>query len=234
MDYFTLAIGGIWYVAFVVSTTLHEAAHGLAAKKLGDPTADHHGLVTLDPLPHIQRSPMGMVVIPIISFLLNGWMLGWASAPYDPYWAQDNRKKSALMALAGPSANLLLVVLAGIVIRAGMSAGFFNAPEAVTFTQVTVAASPGFANSVAIVISIFFSLNLILLVFNLIPVPPLDGSAIVMLLMSDSAAEKYQTFLSQPAFQIMGLVAAWELVDVIFPAAQILALAMLYPGHIYG
>src|SRR4030042_794036 len=106
------ALGVIWYIVFIVSTTFHEACHGFAAVKLGDPTAYHHGLVTLDPLPHIKRSPFGMVIIPILSFALSGWMIGWASAPFDPYWALSNRKKAAWMALAGPGANLILVLSA--------------------------------------------------------------------------------------------------------------------------
>lgn len=233
MDYITLAIGGLWYAAFIVSTTLHEAAHGLAAKKLGDPTAHRHGLVTVDPLPHIRRSPFGMVIVPILSFALNGWMLGWASAPYDAYWAQCNRKKAAWMSLAGPAANLGLLIVAGIAVRVGIMLGYFHAPESITFTCITAADSAGLANSVAITISIFFSLNLILLVFNLIPLPPLDGSGVLMLFLSDSAADKYQAALSQPGIRLMGLVAAWYLIDVLFPPMQGLALMILYPGLVY-
>ena len=63
---------------------------------------------TLDPLPHIRREPFGMVVMPILSYVLAGFMIGWASAPYDPYWARAHRKKAALMAMAGPASNLAL------------------------------------------------------------------------------------------------------------------------------
>ncbi|MHC4112765.1 MAG: site-2 protease family protein [Planctomycetota bacterium] len=127
MDY--VALGIIWYVIFIISATFHEFCHGFAAARLGDPTAYHYGLVTVDPVPHIKRSPFGMVGIPILSFLLSGWMIGWASAPYDPYWAQRNRKKAALMSLAGPGANLILVLAAAFIIHGGMLFGFFHAPE---------------------------------------------------------------------------------------------------------
>jgi len=100
-----------------------------------------------------------MVIIPILSFVLWGWMIGWASAPYDPYWAQHNRKKAALMALAGPTTNLLLVIIAAIAIRGGMLFGVFYAPQSITFEHVTEAEAPGFANAIAVVISILFSLN---------------------------------------------------------------------------
>jgi len=233
MDPTNLAIGVVWYLAFVVSTTVHEAAHGLSAKKFGDPTAYHHGLVTLDPIPHIQRSPFGMLIIPILSYVLNGWMLGWASAPYDPYWAHNNRKQAALMSLAGPASNLILVIAAGSLIRIGMLLGHFHPPETITFTGVTAADSPGLANSSAIVISIFFSLNLILLAFNLIPLPPLDGSGVLMLFMQESAAEKYEHFLSQPGISLFGIVVAWNIFDKVLPVIQSVALAILYPGLTY-
>jgi len=77
MDYAALAMA--WYVVLLVSLSFHEAAHGFAAMKLGDTTAYHGGQVTLDPIPHIRREPFGMVVFPILSFLLAGWMIGWAS-----------------------------------------------------------------------------------------------------------------------------------------------------------
>jgi Zn-dependent protease len=231
MNYIALAI--VWYVVFLISATFHEAAHGFAAVKLGDPTAYHHGLVTFDPVPHIKRSPFGMVVIPVLSFLLGGWMIGWASAPYDPYWAQRHRKKAALMSLAGPAANLILVLAAALTIHAGILLGTFHAPQTITFSQVTATTSPGFANSAAIMISILFSLNLILLFFNLIPLPPLDGSNVLLVLLSDKAADYYTRFLYQPTYQIIGLVVAWQLFDVVFGPIHILALNMLYPGAGY-
>ncbi len=96
-----LALATVWYAVFIVSLTFHEAAHAFAALKFGDPTAYYQGQVTLDPIPHIRRSPFGMVIVPIVSFILGGWMIGWASAPYDPYWADSNRRKAALMGYGG-------------------------------------------------------------------------------------------------------------------------------------
>lgn len=231
MDSIALVI--IWYVVLIVSVTFHEAAHGFAAVKLGDPTAYHYGLVTLDPLPHIKRSPVGLIVIPILSFILNGWMLGWASAPVDPYWAQQNRKRSALMSLAGPAANLILVLIAALIIRVGMLLNFFEAPDAAFFTQVTTAGSIGLASSAAVVVSILFSLNLILFVFNLLPLPPLDGSNILLFFLGDSAAKRYETFLSHPMHMMVGLVIAWQVFGSFFQPVHTLALNLLYPGAGY-
>jgi hypothetical protein len=89
----SLLLGVTWYVVFLLSTTCHEAAHALAAKLGGDLTAFHGGQVSLDPVPHIRREPFGMVVFPILSLLVGGWMMGWASVPYDPFWAQRHPRR---------------------------------------------------------------------------------------------------------------------------------------------
>jgi Zn-dependent protease len=228
-----LVLGITWYVALLVALTCHEAAHGFVALKLGDPTAFRQGQVTLDPVAHIKREPFGTVIMPIVSYVFAGWMIGWASSPYDPYWARNNRKSAALMTLAGPAANLILVVLAGLAIRAGILLGVFHAPESVTFEQVTAAVSPGLVNSASVAISIVFSLNLILFVFNLVPLPPLDGSEVLSLFLSDSAAERYAQLLQQPGSRIIGLVVAWWLLDIILNPVHLLALNILYPGAGY-
>jgi hypothetical protein len=120
-----LVTGLIYYIVFLFSTTVHEAAHAWAAKIGGDLTSYHGGQVSLDPRPHIQREPFGMVILPLISTLTTGWPFGYASAPYDPQWAMRHPKRAAWMALAGPGSNLALVVLSVIVIRIGMLAGGF-------------------------------------------------------------------------------------------------------------
>jgi Zn-dependent protease len=235
MPFQELGLGLLWYLAFVVSTTLHEAAHGFVALRLGDTTARDAGLVTLDPVPHIRRSPIGMALVPLVSFLLaGGWMIGWASTPYDPFWARANRRAAAWMALAGPAANLLLVLLAALGIRLGLRLGVFAAPQEVTWAQITAAQSSGLASGVAISVSILFSLNLILLIFNLLPLPPLDGTEILALVLNDRTAERYREFLAQPAIGMIGLIVAWNVMDAILGPAQLLALTLLYPGTRYS
>ena len=111
-----ILIGAWWYASFILSTVIHEAAHAWAALKLGDETAYEGGQVSLNPEPHIRREPFGMVVIPLLTYFIGGWMMGWASAPYDPTWAMQYPKRAALMALAGPVSNLCLAVIAGVII----------------------------------------------------------------------------------------------------------------------
>ena len=143
-----VSAGLIWYFIFLYSTVCHEAAHAWAALKLGDDTAYRGGQVSLDPIPHILREPLGMVVVPIVTFFLNAargvtWMMGWASAPYDPEWASRNPRHAAWMALAGPAANLLLVIAAAICIRIGIAAGWFAAPERFAFSDIVRSVAPG-------------------------------------------------------------------------------------------
>ena len=198
--------GLTWFVVFIFSTTLHEAGHAWAAYKLGDSTAYEGGQVSLNPLPHIQREPIGMVLVPILSFALNGWMMGWASAPYDPAWAHRYPKRAALMAAAGPAANLLLTVLAGLLIRFGLAGSI-----------------PGAEMPIAIL----FLLNLLLFAFNLLPVPPLDGSAILPMFMSDNVARRYREFLHQPMFSLLGLLLAWKVFPYLFEPIQMVAFSLL-------
>lgn len=225
--------GIAWYIAFLFSVTLHEASHAFAAMRLGDKTAYEGGQVTLDPVPHIKREPVGTVIVPIISYVLGGWMIGWASAPYDPGWAVKYPKRSAVMSLAGPLSNLLLVFMAGFFIHIGIYFNVFYAPDAITLTKLTAATQDGIYTSAATFISILFSLNLILFIFNLIPVPPLDGSGIVPFFLSDENAEKYMIFIRTSGLMFIGILIAWKLFDFIYHPIHLFAINLLYPGMNY-
>jgi Zn-dependent protease len=229
-----LLIEGLtWFVVFIFSTTLHEAGHALAAWKLGDSTAYEGGQVSLNPLPHIRREPVGMVLVPLVSFAVSHWMMGWASAPYDPFWAHRYPKRAALMAAAGPAANLLLALIAGLLIRAGMLAGAFYSPDTADFTHVTAAVDGSWAQGAVVPLSVLFSLNLLLFAFNLLPLPPLDGSAILPGFMSDDTARRFHDLIRQPVFSMIGLLAAWRVFPAISDPLQTLALNLLYPGAGY-
>jgi Zn-dependent protease len=226
-----IALGLVWYVAFLLSLTAHEGAHAWAALRLGDPTAYQGGQVTLNPWPHVRRSPFGTVLVPILSFAFQGWMIGWASAPYDPVWAERHPKKEALMAAAGPAANLLLVALAGVALRLGLATGVFALPTGRLALDALVAPAVPWASALAPLVSILFSLNLILFVFNLFPLPPLDGSAVYPPLISEEAARKFKRLLAaQPALSLLGLVVAWRLFGPVFQPVFVAALAVLFAG----
>jgi Zn-dependent protease len=225
----------VYYVAFLLSTTLHEAAHAWAAARGGDLTAYHGGQVSLDPIPHIRREPFGMLILPLISALATGFPFGYASAPFDPQWAMRHPKRAALMSLAGPASNILLVILTAALIRAGMAADVFYAPNSVKFGEVTATNLDGVWPALATMVSAFFSLNLLLAAFNLLPFPPLDGSGAVPILLSDDTARKYQTFVwSNRWFGLVGLVIAWQLFRYVFEPLFFAAVNLLYPGVRYG
>jgi Zn-dependent protease len=230
----SVVLGFTWFLVFLFSTTLHEASHALAAHRLGDSTAYHGGQVTLNPLPHILREPVGMVVVPLITYFSQGWMMGWASAPFDPLWARRYPRRAALMALAGPAANLALVLAAGLAIRGGTAAGIFQPPDEITFSQVTAPAGGGFAAGAAVPLSLLFSLNLLLCVFNLLPLPPLDGSAVVPAFLGPRAAERYAALQAMPFLSLIGLLVAWQVFPHLYHHIQLPAVGLLYPGTHYS
>ncbi|MFA5308251.1 MAG: site-2 protease family protein [Dehalococcoidales bacterium] len=204
-----------WYFVFVISVTFHEAAHAWAAKKGGDLTAYTGGQVSLNPWPHIKREPWGMVVLPLISAFAIGWPFGFARTPYDPTWAHQHPRKAAWMAAAGPAANLLLAIFAVIIIKLGIQIGFFAAPYTANIQHIVDATSvrlDGFATF----ISILFMLNLILVILNLFPLPPLDGSGVISLFMSEDTARKYRKFIANPLFGFIGLILAWYAFSPLF------------------
>lgn len=182
-----LAFGLIEYVVFLLSTTCHEAAHALVAKMGGDSTAFEGGQVSLNPIPHMRRELFGMVILPLLGILTGTGLIGYASAPYDPAWSIRYPKRSGLMSLAGPGANFLLAILAATIMAIGLSTGTFQPETGATGGLVTAASSDLMAG-VGVILSVFFTLNLLLGCFNLLPIPPLDGFG-VLGLVTDSEGQ---------------------------------------------
>ncbi|MDJ0838191.1 MAG: site-2 protease family protein [Acidobacteriota bacterium] len=186
---------------FMFSATCHEAAHAWAALRGGDATAYEGGQVSLDPFPHIQRAPFGMVLAPILSMIFMGFPMGWAATPYNPYWAGQYPKRHAWMSLAGPLANLVLMVIALVIYRA-MDDVFLNAYRSQMATGDNSPWVP-----VEILIRQMYILNIILFLFNLIPLPPLDGSGAILLFVPEEKAHKVTATLE--GIGPMGLPLAW-------------------------
>ena len=225
MDQLVLALG--WYLVFLFSTTFHEAAHAWVAQLGGDLTAYEGGQVSLDPRPHIRREPWGMVILPLLSVLMFGWPFGFASTPYDPFWSRRYPRRAAWMSLAGPAANLLLVAAAGLLLRFGMSLGYLEVPRYPSLTQLMTATS-GYWASAAVLLSMLFVLNLILAVFNLLPVPPLDGSGAVLLFLRQNQVTAYQNLLQHPLMSLVGLLVAWYLFNPLLGPVLRAARHLLY------
>lgn len=147
-------------IILIFSVVVHEVAHGYAAYLLGDHTAKYQGRLTLNPLKHLD--PFGSVVLPLILYISNaGFMIGWAKpVPFNPYNLKNQRWGEAIVAVAGPLSNIAIAVVFGFLLRIGFIFGFVN-------------------EQIIHITSYIVLINLILAVFNLIPIPPLDGSKIV-------------------------------------------------------
>lgn len=148
-------------IVLIFSIVIHEFSHGWMADRLGDPTARYAGRLTLNPIPHID--PIGSVLLPLILLITgSSFMIGWAKpVPYNPYNLKDQKKGPALVALAGPAINLLIAVIFGLAIRLMIAQDLPIYSDFITFFSIIVI------------------YNILLAVFNLVPIPPLDGSKIL-------------------------------------------------------
>ena len=151
-----IAMEALFAIAILIlSIIIHEVAHGVAANWLGDPTAKYAGRLTLNPIPHID--PVGSVVLPFLTYFSGGFIFGWAKpVPYNPFNLTDQRWGELKVALAGPASNIALALVFGSLIR--------FLPLSQSFTTI---------------FGLIVLVNLSLAIFNLIPIPPLDGSKIL-------------------------------------------------------
>jgi len=173
-------------VVLIFSAIIHEVMHGVAADRLGDPTARYAGRLTLNPIPHID--PFGSILLPLLLTLSHSpFFFAWAKpVPYNPYNLRSGRFSEAIVAGAGPAANIVIALVFGLVLRMH----FFDSPiNAVFFIIVLV--------------------NVMLAIFNMIPIPPLDGSKVFEALLPQSLAHGYKewrTRLEMNPFLGMGLI----------------------------
>jgi Zn-dependent protease len=212
-----LVFGFLEYVVFLLSTTCHEASHALAAKMGGDSTAAEGGQVTLNPIPHIRREPFGMVAMPLIGIVAGTGLIGWASAPYNRRWALNYPKRAAWMSLAGPAANFSLCIVAAILMRIGLALKYFEPGSYSMHQIVDASARGGVAEGIGAVLSIFFSLNLLLGCFNLLPFPPLDGYGVLGLFTTEAWALRLEEMrMRMGAFSFLGLLLGWRLFGYLY------------------
>jgi Zn-dependent protease len=141
-------------IVLILSVVVHEVSHGYAAYLLGDNTALYQGRLTLNPFKHLEW--FGSFLLPLISYQFGGFIIGWAKpVPFNPYNLSNQRWGEAIVALAGPASNIILAVFFGLLMRFGVGGG------------------------IALMFPTIVFINLVLATFNLVPVPPLDGSKIL-------------------------------------------------------
>lgn len=185
-----------YFIIIVPSSIIHEYAHGWMANQLGDPTAKYAGRLTLNPLVHIDK--WGTIILPLFLYFVSGGSFMFAYAkpvPYNPYNLKDHKWGPATVAVAGPLANLLV---------AAIFAGFIRL---LGHTALPWAMSAGLATSYLEVLGAFFSIivygNILLAVFNLVPIAPLDGSKILYAVLPDRTAYQVAGFMERFGFIIL-------------------------------
>jgi len=171
-------------IILIFSVIIHEIAHGAVAYQLGDPTAKYAGRLTLNPLKHID--PVGSIIVPLLLVIMKSpFLVGWAKpVPINPYNFRDQKWGSTKVALAGPGVNLLVAIIFGFfsrflpleqIIKAGIVNAFFIGD---TETLSYLLQVNPFAQ-IFLIFSFIVFINVLLAIFNLIPIPPLDGSHIL-------------------------------------------------------
>lgn len=195
----------------IFAITLHEAAHGWVASKCGDKTALMMGRVTLNPLKHIDL--IGTILVPGILLFIGGFVFGWAK-PVPVAWQnlKNPRRDMALVALSGPAANLVMALGWGIIAKAA-------AIYLVGSSQPWLAVSGQFFQSAA---SFGILINCVLLVLNLLPIPPLDGSRVISSLLPVRVAQVYERLEPFGIWILLGLLFLGVLSKILLPVVQIL------------
>lgn len=182
-----MQVAFIFQIAILImSVVIHEVSHGYAASMLGDETARYQGRLTLNPIKHLD--PVGSFIVPSVAYFLGGFIFGWAKpVPYNPYNLKPGRWSEAMVAVAGPASNITIALVFGLILRIGVSS------------------EANWANSafVEIMATIVF-INIILAVFNLVPIPPLDGSKLLF------------AFFPDKLFQIRGFFERYGLILILF------------------
>lgn len=182
----------IFLVILIFSAILHEVAHGYVAEKLGDPTARLLGRLTLNPLPHIDIFLSILLPLTLLIATQGAIVFGGAKpVPVDPYNLKDGRKDMALVSLAGPFTNIILSVLGVIIFTLFMSQ---NYSFIMIISNNFSVSSP--IDLFAFIIAQIIKLNLLLAIFNLLPIPPLDGSKIFALILPEKLADSYLSLSS--------------------------------------
>jgi len=208
-------------LAMVVSLSFHEFAHAWTAKHFGDDTAEKEGRLTLNPLPHLD--PWGSVIIPFFGFLLVGGLIGWAKpVPVQISNLKNPKRDYVLVALAGPFSNILACLFFSVVFVFIGKMGMF--PEETSF----------FFPLINLVLAGIL-VNAILAIFNLIPLPPLDGATLLERFLPIKWEQKYTKYIVPNGFMILLMLIFAGLGNWIIVGAQIIqSICLAVPTLIVG
>jgi Zn-dependent protease len=192
---------------FVFSVILHEVVHGWVAEKLGDPTARNAGRLTLNPIPHIDL--VWTIIMPMLLYFTTGFVVGGAKpVPINPYNFKNPKRDMALSSMAGPGANMLMAISFAFLLRVILPVMERFIPAAIW---------EPIALPVALMLGAGAVINVILAIFNMIPIPPLDGSRIVYWLLPDKQAAVYYRLEPFGIFILIALLSFRILGTIIWP-----------------
>lgn len=199
------------FVAFLFSLCVHEFAHAWTTERFGDDTGRYQGRITLDPRAHID--PIGSIVFPLIGLLTGGFIFGWAK----PVEVNPNRWKNKVVAnivvsAAGPISNLLLALGATLIVKLLMVGGSVSRSDVFGFfagaALTNAGALFGFAEPILTFLWMMIVINLLLAVFNMLPIPPLDGSHILSSLLSVVSTPLMEAYESLRPYGFLIIIAA--------------------------
>jgi Zn-dependent protease len=197
----------VYVIPILFGITVHEAAHGWMARRFGDRTAEILGRLTLNPIKHID--PIGTVVVPLLTFWSGGFLFGWAKpVPINPRSLRNPKRDMIAVALAGPGANLLMAIGWASLYQLLRSIGHGLGSAEIFFISMSR-------------IGVFF--NVLLMVFNLLPIPPLDGGRVLRGLVPDSVAYRLDALERYGLIIVVGLIVLGFLRPVIFVVRLITA-----------
>lgn len=213
----------LYMVAFIFSLSLHEAAHAWMSDRFGDDLARSQGRISLNPVSHVD--PIGTLLFPTIAFFTGLPMLGWARpTPVNPLRWRNRRVANIWVSAAGVLGNLLIAIIAGITMRILYEAGLVTKLPLVPLTTDSL-----LAVGAAKLLQILFIINVVLAVFNLIPIPPLDGSKILGSLLPPSMESTFEA-LEQFGFILLFIAVFTGVFGVIFNIVLPLARNLIYIG----
>jgi Zn-dependent protease len=183
----------LWFVVLLFSLSFHEAAHAWTSEKFGDDTGRLQGRITLNPLAHID--PLGTVIFPLASAITSIPLLGWAKpVQTNPLLWRDKTKANISVSAAGPISNFILAIIAFIILKIALMSGLFAPNQMANSYYNLIGAAPNqafFVEPLGRILNILLILNISLGIFNLLPIPPLDGSHVMESLLPPKMAEAY-------------------------------------------
>jgi Zn-dependent protease len=226
---FDIGFSIIWFVVFLFSLSFHEAAHAWTSEKFGDYTGRSQGRITLNPIAHID--PFGTILFPLISMITSIPLLGWAKpVETNPLLWRDKKKANISVSAAGPISNFILMTIAFIALKVMIVVGVITLNTEARNIYELIGAAPGqpaLMAPLATFLSVMLLLNLALGVFNLIPIPPLDGSHVVESLLPYEMAQAYAQIRPYGFILLIALL-YFGVLGVIFNPISIFILRLLF------